>query len=165
MLVYNKLMLFLFISVPVISMAQVKKDLNNKQSERKRLDSLISFYSSNNDMDNQIKYTVEKYDKLGIDTAGLDRVYTNNTIYEVLFMYSDDTTVLKKSADWMKLIIDSEPPTASHMDTYANVLYKLGRKKSAIAWQTKACALEPNDAQLSITLEKMKNNQPTWKVK
>jgi tetratricopeptide (TPR) repeat protein len=47
-------------------------------------------------------------------------------------------------------------------DTYANLLYKIGRKNEAIDWEEKAVKLSNNDKTILDTLEKMKNNQKTW---
>jgi hypothetical protein len=64
----------------------------------------------------------------------------------------------------MKIIMDSEAPRANHFDTYANLLYKTGQKKQAIQWETMALTLAPDDLGIRETLEKMKNNIPTWFV-
>jgi hypothetical protein len=56
------------------------------------------------------------------------------------------------------------------MDTYANLLYKLGRKDEAIRFQEKAVetAIENKEdmalASLKDNLAKMKKGQPTWIV-
>ena len=79
-------------------------------------------------------------------------------------MHGEDSVALNKGLSWMKIIIDSEKPSANHIDTYANLLYKLGRKSEAIEWQDKALALDPRNIGIKQTLENMKNNIPTWPI-
>ncbi|WP_020605875.1 hypothetical protein [Spirosoma spitsbergense] len=53
--------------------------------------------------------------------------------YEVV----DDPKVLEKALAWAKRSMDIQPQTANR-DTYAHLLYKLGRRQEAIEWQTTA---------------------------
>ncbi|PWV55496.1 sugar-binding domain-containing protein [Chitinophaga sp. S165] len=48
------------------------------------------------------------------------------------------------------------------LDTYANLLYKLGQKSEALQWQKKAVAAAPADKELKTNLEKMQRGEPTW---
>jgi hypothetical protein len=56
------------------------------------------------------------------------------------------------------------------MDTYANLLYKQGRRSEAISWEKKAIELLQNEVHFvdyrkdfESTIEKMKRGVPTWK--
>lgn len=72
-----------------------------------------------------------------------------------------DTSCLNAALMWSKSTLQRNPTEFNYIDTYANLLYKLGRVDEAIKWQSKAISLnEDND--LKITLTKMKNRQPTW---
>lgn len=134
----------------------------DKQSLRDSINARIQRSEQQKDTVNLIKYTVQKIDHFGLDTVGINRVFTNNMIYELIFKHSDDLAVLKKASKWMKQIIDTEVPTPEHYDTYANLLYKAGEKKNAIVWQQKAIDLAPNDLAIKGNFEKMKKGQPTW---
>ncbi len=65
-------------------------------------------------------------------------------------------------------MIRRHPEDANYIDTYANILYKSGKKKLAIQWQEKAFAMASNAdddyliKSLGDNLQKMKNNEPTW---
>ena len=59
--------------------------------------------------------------------------------YEVV----DEPQVLEKALSWAKRSLDIQTHGAN-MDTYAHLLYKLGRQQEAIEWQTKAVAAEGN---------------------
>jgi hypothetical protein len=74
-----------------------------------------------------------------------------------------DKDLLSKAADWSKLSIkQKEDP--QYMDTYANLLHKIGRSDEAIKLEEKAVALSGGNDELKQTLEKMKRGEPTWKV-
>jgi len=47
-------------------------------------------------------------------------------------------------------------------DTYANLLYKIGRREQAIEWEERAVRLSNQGEIFVKTLTKMKNNQATW---
>ena len=51
------------------------------------------------------------------------------------------------------------------MDTYANLLYKLGQIDEAITWETKAIDMvsESEKKDYSETLIKIKSGEKTWK--
>ena len=51
-----------------------------------------------------------------------------------------------------------------YIDTYANLLYKLGKKDEAITWEQKALDLAPEGEKKSYeeTLDKMKKGEKTW---
>jgi len=79
-----------------------------------------------------------------------------------VFENCQDMTCVTEALEWSKRSIkDQEEPM--YMDTYANILYKLGKKNEAIAMEEKAVKLSNGDKELSATLEKMKNGEPTWK--
>ncbi|MVM39793.1 hypothetical protein GO730_22905 [Spirosoma sp. HMF3257] len=72
-----------------------------------------------------------------------------------------DTVYLKKALSWSKRTLEYRED-GSLMDTYAHILYWLGRKEEALEWQTKAVNREkgrgsPMIASLEATLNKMKN--------
>jgi tetratricopeptide (TPR) repeat protein len=48
------------------------------------------------------------------------------------------------------------------LDTYANILYKLGKTDEALKWEEKAIELAPKDDVILNTFEKMKAGQKTW---
>jgi predicted Zn-dependent protease len=52
----------------------------------------------------------------------------------------------------------------AYLDTYANLLYKAGKKNEAIAWQQKAVEASPENERpgYQSTLDKMKKGEKTW---
>ena len=73
-----------------------------------------------------------------------------------------DSVYLTKALSWSKRTLEYREDGAL-MDTYARVLYRLGRKEEALEWQNKAIKKEkernsPMIASLEETLKKMKND-------
>ena len=54
-----------------------------------------------------------------------------------VFQNCSDETCLKNALEWSKRSFEKEQNPA-YMDTYANILYRLGRKDEAIEWEQKA---------------------------
>jgi hypothetical protein len=48
------------------------------------------------------------------------------------------------------------------MDTYANLLYKIGKKEDAVAWEQKAINLSTDKKVYQESLDKMNNGEKTW---
>ncbi|GAB3050416.1 thioredoxin family protein [Spirosoma pulveris] len=69
----------------------------------------------------------------------------------------DEPELLEKALNWAKRSLNIQTH-AANLDTYAHLLYKLGRRQEAIEWQTKAVEAERDTDQSNSkeTLEKMK---------
>lgn len=92
----------------------------------------------------------------------------NGAAWEI-FLRSQDSVQLKKALEWSnKSITGNAKPGAQSLDTYANLLYKLGKTAEAIEFEEKAIAA--GDFAFRIqeykeTIVKFKNNEPTWPTK
>lgn len=81
-----------------------------------------------------------------------------------VFQNCSDETCLKNALEWSKRSFEKEQNPA-YMDTYANLLYRLGRKDEAIEWEQKALSLVTTEDQkkgYQQTIEKMKAGEKTW---
>jgi len=91
----------------------------------------------------------------------------NNYAWTV-FDNCKDMACVNLALGWSERSIkDSKDPNVHmYMDTYANILHRVGRTKEAIEWQEKALALAPEAAKATYTatLNKMKNGEKTWAV-
>ncbi|MBE7173208.1 MAG: thioredoxin fold domain-containing protein [Williamsia sp.] len=85
-----------------------------------------------------------------------------NSFAWAVFENCKDMTCVKEALDWSKrsFAAKDEP---MYIDTYANILYKMGKKEEAIKWEEKALALANNDKTYQETLDKMKKGEKTWK--
>ncbi len=80
-----------------------------------------------------------------------------------VFQSCPDMTCVADALDWSKRSFKDQPNPA-YMDTYANILYKMGKKDDAIAWEQKAADLTAGDekAGYQATIDKMKKGEKTW---
>lgn len=122
----------------------------------------------------KISYIKEKKDWPAYWTLYIDNAekYGNSTILQKntnaweLFLHCDTKSELEKALSWSKETLKDTNNNSyyAYIDTYANLLYKLGRTKEAIAWSEKALILstEKEKASYQSTLDKMKNGVKTW---
>ncbi|HLZ89559.1 MAG TPA: thioredoxin fold domain-containing protein [Puia sp.] len=80
-----------------------------------------------------------------------------------VFSNCPDMSCVADALDWSKRSFKSEA-NPTFMDTYANILYKMGKKDDAIAWEEKALNLSSgNDrANYQSTIDKMRKGEKTW---
>ncbi len=81
-----------------------------------------------------------------------------------VFQNCHDMTCVSDALDWSKRSFQDNPNPA-FMDTYANILYKMGKKDDAISWEQKAADLTPaadEKAGYLSTIDKMKKGEKTW---
>jgi thioredoxin-related protein len=134
------------------------------------LNAKLSYYSAKEDWENIVKYNIEKIENRGIDTVGISKSMLNNMIYDVIFQHSNDTASLNKGLSFMSVLLKNKPDADSWIDTYANLLYKIGRKEEALVHEEKALqiARSKNDNErvklYQETVEKMRSSQPTWDI-
>lgn len=86
-----------------------------------------------------------------------------NTFAWTMFENSTDRDCLMAALSWSKKSIMEELNSA-YLDTYANLLYKIGEREKAIQWQQKAIELASEDDRpiYQNTLEKMNTGVKTW---
>jgi uncharacterized phage-associated protein len=152
----------------------IQKKYGKSYSEKLVLDAQLGWYQQKQDVSQIIKYKVKQFENYGLDTAGIGWAMVNNFIWNYVFVYCNNKDTLNKAAKWMELIIKNHPDDQGIIDTYANVLYKVGKTKEAIVWEEKATDLEDKaarkqnrepDKSFKETLNKMKNSIPTWVLK
>lgn len=85
-----------------------------------------------------------------------------NSIAWSVFQNCSDMSCVTEILDWSKRLRDNNEP--GFVDTYANILYKLGKKDDAIALETKAMqqAVGNDKASYQETIDKMKKGEKTW---
>lgn len=84
-----------------------------------------------------------------------------------IFKNCNDKKLLTAAAGWSKKFFEKETKqNATYMDTYANLLYKLGQKENAIIWEQKAMTADIAQGHDTIWEEevigKIKKGVPTW---
>jgi len=120
----------------------------------------VTYYQRTKNWD---KFQVAVVDYMKSYGANSSPDQLNNFAWTV-FENCKDMTCVKEALEWSRRSFkDKEDPM--FMDTYANILYKLGKKDEAIKWQEKAIALVPESDRKDYqeTLDKMKKGEKTWK--
>jgi len=89
----------------------------------------------------------------------------NAQAWYVFLTYSDEA-VLKEASKWSEKMVQFSPNVANHLDTHAQLLYKLGRKEEALTFQKRAVAKAKsmnasNLLSLETTLKKMEAGEKT----
>lgn len=102
----------------------------------------------------------------------LDLYHLNNIAWDYFFSHFNDRNVLIKAVKCMKRSMDKTAANdieCNDLDTYANLLYKTGKRKEAMDWENKAIEMgmmqktnPGNLTEFRNNLEKMNKKQPTW---
>jgi hypothetical protein len=104
-----------------------------------------------------------KYYALYYKTAYSRSEYHINNLSWPVFEHISDAEILATAISTMKYSVEHFDQTNYQAyDTYANLLYKAGKKQEAISWEEKAVKGLPEDKGLAETLDKMKKGEPTW---
>lgn len=119
----------------------------------------VVYYQRKNDWANFQVVIVDYMKQYG---AKADPQQLNSYAWTV-FQHCPDMNCVTEALDWSKRSFqnNNEP---MFMDTYANILYKMGKKDDAIAWEEKARDLTTGDDRKSLeaTIDKMKKGEKTW---
>jgi thioredoxin-related protein len=120
--------------------------------------------SSRKEWEKAAQLTLQYLDKYA---SSLTYMEINDYVWDHVFQHSADTSYLKRALKWSRYTVDKlDDP--HFLDTYANLLYKLGEKDNAILFENKALAAAVKTQQKDIksyeeTLYKMTKGIKTWK--
>lgn len=104
-----------------------------------------------------------QYYSLYFDKASGRSFLDVNNLSWLVFQHVLDREIIQKALDVIKDEIDkSVSPDSDTLDTYANLLYKNGRKLEAIEWEKKALKLDPTSKWKNEALKKMQRGEETW---
>ncbi|MBC9797714.1 hypothetical protein [Sinomicrobium weinanense] len=145
---------------------KVKKNWLRREFPPRTADSLLYlaqlyYYDQKENKVAYMKLFIEYAEKYGNTTIS----EKNANAWEV-FLRSKNLNHLKKALGWsVETIRDEEDKNFyAYLNTYANLLYKLGDKSKAMEYEKKALINAPEEQGASFhnTLIKMKKNQKTW---
>lgn len=119
----------------------------------------VLYYQQRNDWKHFQTSVVEYMSKYGAHATDNEL----NTFAWAVFQNCPDMTCVSEALDWSKRSFEGHP-NPGFMDTYANILYKMGKKDDAIAWEQKAIDMadDASKASMQPTLDKMKKGEKTW---
>ncbi|HVI45179.1 MAG TPA: thioredoxin fold domain-containing protein [Chitinophaga sp.] len=125
-----------------------------KLAEEMLLKAKIQYYSYKQDADKAVANIVAYMKKYGHNANSQEL----NEYAWTIFEKCDDMKCIEQALDWSKRSFkDAEVP--AYMDTYANLLFKSGKKADAITWEEKAMnkAGDTEKKNYEETLKKMKS--------
>jgi Glycosyl hydrolases family 2, TIM barrel domain len=120
------------------------------------------YYLDKQDWGNFAKYYVLYY-----KSASERSEYSITDLSYALFQHVSDPSALEAATEACRTSLDSGEArgesNVSGIDTYANLLYKLGRHGQAIEWEERAERIsEGRDPYIVEHLERMRSGEPTW---
>lgn len=78
------------------------------------------------------------------------------------FLKINNIDQLERAIRWSQRCLKLAGSDLGYIDTYANLLHKVGRTTEAVRIEEKVLARDPENAEFKDTLEKMKKGEPTW---
>lgn len=134
-----------------------------KYADRVILDAKVRWYGYKKDTAALVRCVSDKMNRYGVDTAGIQRLVSNNLIYYVIFMHCSDRAVLRKAAEWMKVVMAGQKQqNPEFIDTYANLLYKVGDIRLALVAEERALQYSSGDKGIRENYDRMKKGLKTW---
>jgi thioredoxin-related protein len=147
----------------------IEKDFGSYYAKRNVLKAKVTWYEKNSNWKNYAITSLDFFKKYPPDFSDWDEGYIKvNSVCWNIFLFVNDKKIIKNSFKHMKKLIDAYPdPSVAgiHFDTYANLLYKLGKKAQAIHWEEIAVSGKWLGYELEVkALEQMKRGEPTYGV-
>lgn len=128
----------------------------------------IIWYNEKQNWPEAIKCYIEKVETEGMDKSPMSMERLNSNVYELIFRHSENKQELAKAAGWLEEMLQENPQKYQWIDTYASLLYKMGKVNEAITWEEKALAMarEKKDGE-SISfyeniIKKMREGKSIW---
>jgi thioredoxin-related protein len=153
---------------PLINWDSLRLELNKdypNQADRVIVESKLGYYGSREMWKEYGRSVVEYMDKYAPHVD----FYLNNNAWNV-FLFCDEKEVLQRALLWSgkTLTKDLDKVDDNQVDTYANLLYKLGDTQHAIIWESKAIAIaekkhyEKEIDKYRKTIERFKKGEKVW---
>lgn len=137
----------------------LRKKFSKEVSQRVTLNIKVKWYETHKNIYSYVKYTLMKYKK---NPPNPDKeVFAINQFAWGAFLYITNKKLLNGVIFWTEKAIKKHPTLPPLIDTYANLLYKVGRTLDAIEWQERAVKLDSTDKAIVEALEKMKRREKT----
>ena len=145
---------------------QAKVEYIKKYKVYNEYDSIVlcrastNYYYDKNNVTEFLKSIHSYLDNIGNFEEKIDNV--NSYSWQV-FKSSDDHSLLERIFNWSAERL-KKSNNAFYLDTYANLLYKLGQTNEAMKYETKAIKLATGKYidEFKATLLKMQQNEKTW---
>lgn len=140
----------------------IKRKYNIVYAERTILEAKVRWYTYKKKWPQYCECLISRIEKYG-PYGDHSTDWQFNVHAWDLFERCTDKVQLEKALFWSDSSLKMIPkPMSQYLDTYANILYKMGRVKDALEWEEKAATLAPTDKAIQNNFEKMKRGEITW---
>jgi thioredoxin-related protein len=142
----------------------IRKRFKSDYVTRNVLTAKMRWYQQHQNMIGLSKMYFTKLDKYPPSIFDFSTILEINQLSWRTFLYVNDKKLLEKAAKWMEIAIQKKPDQLNvFLDTYASLLYKIGRTKDAILWEEKALrAIDGKNETYIKVIEQMKKGEPTY---
>lgn len=137
---------------------EIRKRFGKSYAKRIVPTTRINWYYMHYNMNAYIKYSIIKLEVETKDSI----IWWGEAINDLAwksFLHVTDTNQLQKVIPLMERLIKQYQKNPFWLDTYANLLYKSGKKQEGIYWEEKAMMIS---ARYSSIVEQMKKGEPTY---
>lgn len=142
---------------------KIQVEFNKSIANRNLLASRIEWYQRHWNIEASCRFKLIELEKYPPDLK-YKSVEVNGYAWNA-FVYLTDKEILNEYIKWMAKIVKVRQ-SPSFLDTYANLLYKTGKKEEAIFWEEKAVAAGKGASdKYKTVVEQMKRGEPTYGVK
>jgi len=140
----------------------IKLKYGKSYADRNILKAKESWYFKKEKWAEFINYAIKDIETYGVDTTSFwgDAILNDTAWY--IFLHSKNRNQIKQAIKWMQSVTVRNPKSSGNLDTYANLLYKLGNNKEAIQVEEAAEGLSPDAKDIQDVLTKMRKGEPTW---
>jgi thioredoxin-related protein len=144
--------------------SNICRKYNKEYEERTIINAQLEWYNFGKNWNKLAKIHLRKISRYGFDTTAVGLALVNNIVWSVFFEHVDNRRILKRAIKLQKAIVALQPNDANNIDTYANLLYKVGRIKEALTLEEKSVILSNKDNEVLNSYKKMKSGEPTWSL-
>ncbi len=120
----------------------IQTKYNKKIADHNILDAKIKWYGTYQMKERWLATSIEKIRKYGADLSDWKGIGEYNEVAWYIFLNSNDQKQLNLAIEFMSEALKSDANAEFRpkiqWDTYANLLYKVGRVSEAIFWEQKA---------------------------
>jgi thioredoxin-related protein len=140
----------------------IRSKYSKNYAKRNVLLARVEWYKRHLNKNSEIEYSLKLYNSFPPDVNDKAIAYKINEPAWDAFLNSTNKKLLKGYAKWMRKVVQNYSMDDAAIDTYANLLYKLGHKRKALELEKKALKLSPENGTYSKVVEQMKNSTPTY---
>jgi len=138
--------------------ATIVKKYNTSYADYSTTGAKIRWYGWKKDWPEFARNTAIFLEKYNSNMSPFDM---NTKLWDI-FQHSTKKEELIVAIKLEKEYLQKNPEDANAMDTYANLLYKMGNKQDALTWEEKSTKLAQDSKEIQANYAKMKMDRPTW---